>query len=151
QRFETGDYEPDPDRDRREAPTFGTPRQARSGSRVAGAVPPHAEPSRRGPPTSLVARGDKEPPRGPFHGVGPKGYRRSAERIREDVCDALLEADDVDAREIEVHVEGAEVTLEGTVADRHQKRMAELLTERVRGVEDVHNHLRIRRGDERTA
>src|SRR5262245_32238876 len=40
---------------------------------------------------------------GPHAGRGPRGYRRSDDRIREDVCDRLCEHGFVDASDIEVH------------------------------------------------
>ncbi|WP_261663429.1 BON domain-containing protein [Deinococcus sp. Marseille-Q6407] len=49
----------------------------------------------------------------------------------------------MDASEVEVQVEGGEVTLSGTVNDRWQKRQAESCAERVRGIRDVHNRLRV--------
>ena len=52
----------------------------------------------------------------------------------------------IDAFEIEVRVENGEVTLTGTVEDRHAKRLAEDLAERFSGVTDVHNQLRVRQG-----
>ena len=82
---------------------------------------------------------------GPFSGRGPKGYRRSDERIREDVGEALTRDGDLDASEIVVTVEDGEVTLEGTVPDRRSKRLAEDLAGQ-RGVRDVHNRLRVERG-----
>ncbi|MGE5414701.1 MAG: BON domain-containing protein [Syntrophomonadaceae bacterium] len=83
--------------------------------------------------------------RGPFSGRGPKGYRRSDDRIREDVCEALTRDGELDASDITVSVSDGEVTLEGTVTDRRSKRLAEDLAEGrgVRGVRDVHNRLRI--------
>lgn len=81
--------------------------------------------------------------RGPHTGVGPVGYRRSDERIREDVCEFLTQDGLVDASNIEVAVEQGEVTLEGSVDSRAQKRRAEDLCEVVRGVVDVHNRLRL--------
>jgi hypothetical protein len=81
--------------------------------------------------------------RGPFSGRGPKGYRRSDDRIREDVCEALTRDGDLDASGIDVSVDDNEVTLEGTVPDRRSKRRAEDLAEQ-RGVRDVHNRLRLR-------
>ena len=81
--------------------------------------------------------------RGPHYGRGPEGYKRSAERITEDVNDALTWDHDVDASKIQVTVEGDEVTLEGTVDSRRAKRAAEDAAERVRGVRDVHNRLRV--------
>lgn len=80
---------------------------------------------------------------GRFYGRGPKGYQRSDQRLHENVCDALADHPDIDASEIEVKVQGCEVTLTGTVEDRRTKRMAEEAAERVRGVKDVTNQLRI--------
>ena len=76
---------------------------------------------------------------------GPKGYKRSDERIREDVCDRLSQNWDLDASEIEVSVSGGEVTLSGTVSDREQKFRAEHIADAVRGVNEVHNQIRVRR------
>jgi osmotically-inducible protein OsmY len=75
-------------------------------------------------------------------GKGPKGYRRSDERIREDVCDALTQHGHIDASEIEIRVKDGEVTLTGTVERREEKRMAEDAVEQVPGVREVHNQLR---------
>jgi len=76
-------------------------------------------------------------------GRGPKGYRRSDERIREDVSDRLSDDRHIDASDIEVTVSGGEVTLSGTVASRFEKRHAEDLAERVSGVTHVQNNLRV--------
>ncbi|WP_034386337.1 BON domain-containing protein [Deinococcus sp. YIM 77859] len=81
-----------------------------------------------------------------YRGRGPKGYQRSDERIREEVNDALEDDHSVDASDIEVQVQNGEVTLTGTVSDRQQKRRAEECAERVRGVKDVHNQLRVQQG-----
>lgn len=78
---------------------------------------------------------------GPHRGMGPRGYRRSDERIREDVCDMLLEDGLLDASGIEVETHDGEVELKGTVASRRAKRRAEDLAETVYGVRDVHNRL----------
>jgi BON domain len=78
---------------------------------------------------------------GPYRGRGPRGYRRAAERIHEDICDRLEAHGNLDASEIEVSVERGEVTLNGTVPDRQTKRLAEVVAEHVRGVVDVHNRL----------
>ena len=50
----------------------------------------------------------------------------------------------LDASDIEVRVDHAEVTLDGTVRDRHDKRRAEDLAD-LRGVPHVQNNLRVRR------
>lgn len=83
---------------------------------------------------------------GGFAGRGPKGYTRSDERIREDVSDRLSADDDVDASEIEVRVQGGEVTLSGSVQTRSMKHHAENLADDVLGVKDVHNNLRVVKG-----
>ncbi|ABS25918.1 BON domain-containing protein [Anaeromyxobacter sp. Fw109-5] len=77
-------------------------------------------------------------------GRGPKGYKRSDERIREDVSERIARSN-VDADEVEVKVERAEVTLTGFVGSRWDKRMLEDIAEDVFGVDEVHNHLRLRR------
>lgn len=81
-------------------------------------------------------------------GKGPKHWKRSASSIHEDVCEALAYHGELDATDIEVDVEGAEVTLKGTVPDRHSKRLAERIVEGVYGVEDIHNRLKVRRHDD---
>lgn len=88
-------------------------------------------------------RGAVEARAGRYAGRGPRGYRRSDERIREEVCDVLLDAGHVDASQLEVSVQDGEVTLEGNVSDRRMKRDAEDLAETVPGVQQVHNRLRI--------
>ena len=81
-------------------------------------------------------------------GRGPKGYKRSDERIREDLCDRLSMPGDLDASDVEVSVTGGEVTLAGTVPDRATKHEIELLADSVSGVTEVHNQLRVKRLDE---
>jgi osmotically-inducible protein OsmY len=79
-----------------------------------------------------------------FHrGRGPKGYKRSDDRIREDVCDRLTDDPRVDASDVEVQVSNCEVTLSGTVDSREAKRRAEDCAERVSGVTHVQNNLRV--------
>jgi hypothetical protein len=84
--------------------------------------------------------------RGRFFGRGPKGYRRSSERIREEVSDRLMTHPDIDASDIEVRVGDGIVTLTGTVEDRHEKRLAEYIAEDALGVDDVDNQLKVRHG-----
>ena len=85
--------------------------------------------------------------RGDYTGRGPKNYRRSDQRIQEEVCDRLTSDPHVDASEIQVGVKDGEVTLEGTVAERHMKRLAEDCVETVSGVSQVHNRLRVEPSD----
>jgi osmotically-inducible protein OsmY len=81
-----------------------------------------------------------------YAGRGPKGYRRSDERIQEDVNDRMTWNAELDASDIEVRVVDGEVTLTGVVEDRSAKRLAEDLAEDVFGVRDVHNQLKVRHG-----
>jgi hypothetical protein len=74
--------------------------------------------------------------------LGPKGYRRPDDRIRDEVCEAIARSG-IDAREVEVAVEAGEVTLSGTAASREDKRALEDLADDVYGVEDVHNRIRL--------
>lgn len=76
-----------------------------------------------------------------FSGRGPKGYRRSDERIYEEICESMTIHPRVDPTEIEVMVEDGVVTLQGTVSDRDMKRLAEDLALDIAGVVDVRNKL----------
>lgn len=83
-----------------------------------------------------------------FAGRGPKNYKRSDERIKEEVCEMLTHHHDIDAEDIEVDVKNGEVTLFGTVPERQMKHLAEDVAERCFGVTDVTNNLRIKKADE---
>ena len=80
---------------------------------------------------------------GGYAGRGPKGYRRSDERIREEISDQFMDNDELDASEIEVMVVEGVVTLSGTVPDRQSKRLAEDIAENGSGVRDVMNQLKV--------
>jgi hypothetical protein len=80
---------------------------------------------------------------GPHAGRGPKNYQRSDARILEEINERLTDHPDIDASSIEVRVEDGEATLTGTVDSRRTKRLAEDVTESVRGVRDVHNQLHV--------
>jgi hypothetical protein len=91
------------------------------------------------------SRGWEEPSRekvGRFFGKGPKGYRRSDDRIREDVSEALCRHPHIDASEVEVSVSEGVVTLSGSVHERAMKRLIEDEAEKISGVKDVHNTIR---------
>lgn len=88
---------------------------------------------------------------GEHRGRGPKGYRRSDERIRDDVSDRLTDDSWLDAQNIEVAVKDRDVTLTGSVRSREDKRRAEALAESVSGVDNVQNNLRVDRGDTASA
>ncbi|RDK05542.1 BON domain-containing protein [Cupriavidus lacunae] len=77
--------------------------------------------------------------------VGPKGYRRSDERVREDVCERLAMNPYVDVGEVSVEVANGVVTLDGTVRERREKYVVEEIADAVFGVTEVDNHLRVQR------
>lgn len=124
------------------------------------------EDGRRGPPddegfapayahyhSGFGALGDRDPndpelredrdASGPYRGRGPKGYKRSDERIHEDVCERLTQDRFIDASSMDVTVKDGEVTLNGTVASRGLKFRAEDLAHLASGVKHVQNNLRI--------
>jgi len=119
-------------------------RERRSGVVQAEATSRY-EPHERAP-----SLGDSARPGG-FRGRGPRGYHRSDERVREDVCEALTDNDELDASDLDVGVSSGEVTLSGLVDDRRSKRLAEDVASSCRGVKDVHNLLRIKQREEPTA
>jgi osmotically-inducible protein OsmY len=87
---------------------------------------------------------------GEHRGKGPKGYRRSDERIGEDVSDRLTDNPHLDASDLSVSVANGEVTLSGTISDRAAKRDAEDCAYDGSGVMHVQNNLRIRSDDDPT-
>jgi osmotically-inducible protein OsmY len=86
------------------------------------------------------ARDERRPS---FRGRGPKNWRRPDERIREVVNELLTDHDGIDPTDVEVTVSEGEVTLEGTVGSRWEKRLAEDIAAGCGGVRDVHNRLRV--------
>jgi osmotically-inducible protein OsmY len=80
-----------------------------------------------------------------FAGRGPQGYRRSDERITEDINEKLTRDHLVDATWISVETKSGDVILNGNVTDRESKRRAEEIAESCSGVKDVQNQLRIKR------
>jgi len=55
---------------------------------------------------------------GPHAGRGPRNYKRSDNRIEEDINDRLTEHSMIDASDVEVSVQNGEVTLRGHVVWR---------------------------------
>jgi osmotically-inducible protein OsmY len=80
---------------------------------------------------------------GEHHGKGPKSYRRSDDRVREDVCETLSHHGEIDASEVDVTVAEGVVTLSGTIESRRMKRMIEEVIEHMSGVQDVKNELKV--------
>lgn len=85
---------------------------------------------------------------GPYVGHGPQGWRRTDESLHEQVCEILTRHGRIDASHIRVTVDNSEITLEGTVGSRREKRLAEEVLEGCHGLRDIHNHLKIRSNDE---
>ncbi|MGE0447860.1 MAG: BON domain-containing protein [Vicinamibacterales bacterium] len=81
-----------------------------------------------------------------YAGMGPRGYRRSDQRMLEDVCDRLTDDPRVNASDIEVKCHEGVVTLTGSVTSREEKRHAEDVVESVTGIQDVQNNLRVQSG-----
>lgn len=83
-----------------------------------------------------------------FEGRGPKNYRRSDERVFEDVCEVLSRHPFIDASEISISVKEGLVTLEGLVETRRVRRLAEEVIVDLLGVRDVENHIKVKPHDE---
>jgi osmotically-inducible protein OsmY len=110
--------------------------------------PPAGGRRRRGEPElgwqigpGMGGAGDTTLAPGPHVGRGPRDWRRSDARIREDVCQWMSDDPRLDAREIDVRVHDGDVTLEGRVEDRAARRLAEDIAAAVPGVRDVFNRL----------
>ncbi|NUS60443.1 MAG: BON domain-containing protein [Lysobacter sp.] len=85
-----------------------------------------------------------------YRGMGPQSYKRSDERIREDIFERLTDSHTIDARSILVDVNQGNVTLSGTVSERRMRYAAEDLVERIGGVANINNQLRVQQGDAST-
>jgi osmotically-inducible protein OsmY len=72
-------------------------------------------------------------------------HRRSDDKIHEDIWELLTHNADLDASEVELHVESGEVTLTGTVDSRDAKWLTEDLVNSVTGVREVNNRLKVAR------
>ncbi|MDG9968810.1 BON domain-containing protein [Achromobacter mucicolens] len=72
----------------------------------------------------------------------PKGYIRSDDRIRENVCEALAHSG-LDVSDVSVSVTDGRVVLEGTVPNRRIKHHVEDCTVECAGVNDVDNRIRV--------
>ncbi|SHH41827.1 BON domain-containing protein [Pollutimonas bauzanensis] len=78
--------------------------------------------------------------------IQPKGYTRSDERVREDICEQLSHSG-LDVSDVSVSVAEGKVTLEGTVKDRRVKHAIEDYADDCIGVKDVDNRITVQRGD----
>ena len=78
-----------------------------------------------------------------YRGRGPKNYTRSDDRIREDLNEQLMDADDVDASDVSIEVKDGVVTLSGSVEQRWIKHRIEDMADDCNGVKDVRNEIRV--------
>jgi osmotically-inducible protein OsmY len=91
---------------------------------------------------------DRDKQRNAGHrGRGPQGYKRSDDRISEEVHERLTDDPWVDATNITIMVSSGEVTLSGTVPEREAKHRAERIVENLSGVDHVQNNLRVQRAN----
>jgi osmotically-inducible protein OsmY len=88
---------------------------------------------------------DRRKPGGSQTGQRAQFNRRSDDKIHEEIWELLTNNADLDASEVELHVEGGEVTLTGTVDSRDAKWLTEDLVNMVAGVREVNNRLKIAR------
>ncbi|KGQ18199.1 hypothetical protein LF41_1553 [Lysobacter dokdonensis DS-58] len=86
-------------------------------------------------------------PRQSFRGMGPSHYKRADDRIRDDIYERLTDDHHIDARSIMVDVNEGNVTLSGTVTERRMRYAAEDLVERIGGVSNINNQLRVQSDD----
>jgi len=77
-------------------------------------------------------------------GKDPRDYQRPDARLEEEVNEILSHQSKLDAREVVVHVQQGNVSLEGSVASRRDRRLAKSLAESVWGVKDVTNSLAVK-------
>lgn len=76
------------------------------------------------------------------HREGPKGYSRTDERVREDVCERLCMAHHLEVCDVSVQVKDGRVELQGNVPQRWMKHAIEDVVEKCFGVHDVENRIR---------
>ena len=84
------------------------------------------------------------PKTGEHKGKGPKSYKRSDDRILEEINERMCDNPYLDASDIEVSVKNGDVILTGHVEDREAKRLAAEIGEEITGVENVENRLHVK-------
>jgi len=91
----------------------------------------------------------RSPNRMNYAGRGPRNYKRSDDRLQEDLNEQLTRHHLIDATDIEVTVYEGEITLRGTVDSREAKRMAEDIAESISGARNVRNEIKVQQQDKR--
>lgn len=78
----------------------------------------------------------------------PKGYTRSDERIKDDVCERLYHANDIDLADVTIESRNGTLVLDGTVPERRMKHRIEDIAEQCIGVSDIENRIRVSRSND---
>jgi hypothetical protein len=77
---------------------------------------------------------------------GPKGWKRTDDRLKDDICERLYNTQHIDSSEVTVEVKDGKVTLEGSVPQRGMKHALEDLIDACPGVTDIDNRVRVSQG-----
>lgn len=77
-------------------------------------------------------------------GKGPKSYRRTDDRILEDINERMCDNPYLDASDIEVSVSNGDVVISGVVENRGAKKLAADIGEGVSGVNNVENRIKVK-------
>jgi osmotically-inducible protein OsmY len=77
---------------------------------------------------------------------GPKGWKRTDERLKEDICERLYNTQHIDSSDVTVEVKDGKVALEGSVPQRGMKHALEDLIDACPGVTDIDNRVRVSQG-----
>jgi hypothetical protein len=77
---------------------------------------------------------------------GPKGWKRTDERLKEDICERLYHTQHIDSSDVTVEVKDGKVMLEGSVPQRGMKHALEDLIDACPGVTDIDNRVRVSQG-----
>jgi BON domain len=79
------------------------------------------------------------------HPLAPRGIRRTDAELYEDICEALLQRDDVDSSDVTVAVREGEVLLDGSVPERSMRYLIEDIAAGHPAVRNVDNRIRVRK------
>lgn len=80
-----------------------------------------------------------------YAGYGPKHYTRSDERIEEELCERLKKDIYIDASDIDLTVSNGVVRIFGTVPARYHKFEIEDMAEKIPGVVEIDNDIRVKK------
>jgi BON domain len=79
------------------------------------------------------------------HPLAPREIRRSDAQLYEDICEALLQRDDVDSSDVTVVVREGGVALDGSVPQRGMRYLIEDLAAGHPAARDVDNRIKVRK------